>query len=178
MTMADNTIAATIAAQMGGAAALQRMTGGRVLFDGATMHLVRLMHGAKCNKLRVTYDDATDTYTVTSWSIRGATVRALERLDGVYADMLLDAAERMTGLALRMRFSCPPTIVRVHVYRAAGEWWYSAWDDEGGFDHVECLNVPDSATDAEALAAAAALWPTADIVRVPDVDANGREARP
>ncbi len=58
-----------------------------------------------------------------------------------------------------------PEVVRVNIYRSAGEWCYRA-DDEEGFDHSDTLDVGASAEWPEARRYAERRYPNARIVRV------------
>lgn len=59
-------------------------------------------------------------------------------------------------------------IVKVNVYKSAGEWCYRA-DDENGFDHSDTLGCDDGATADQAQAEAAEQFPGASIHRVDDI---------
>ena len=56
----------------------------------------------------VAYVSGTDTYTVTTYRIRGTSMKTLATEEGVYVDALKSTVERLTGCILTM-----PRIVRV-----------------------------------------------------------------
>lgn len=55
----------------------------------------------KANKVRIVLD-ASDTYTVEFWYVRGATCVQRSSLEGVYADQLRPIFERATGLRVSL----------------------------------------------------------------------------
>jgi protein tyrosine/serine phosphatase len=59
------------------------------------------------------------------------------------------------------------TITQVNIYRRNDEWCYSAWAwERQEFDHSDTVGCPDNATEDEARAELAAMFPAATITRV------------
>lgn len=94
--------ATQIIQQLGGQRFLA-MTGARMLTydrDNRGLHFTINGHnaaGARVNRVRITLM-AGDTYCIATFSVRRLMVRAVDELDGVYADQLRDAFTRLTGL--------------------------------------------------------------------------------
>ena len=66
-----------------------------------------------------------------------------------------------------------PTIDRVRIYRSAGMWCYAAWC---GAEHDHNDTLPDAESEREARAAVAAMFPAAEVRRVPDEDTGSRRS--
>lgn len=94
-----NVIASTIFTQLGGNrfAAMVGMSTGT---HGADSLAIRFKAKGRdgINAVRVTLD-ASDTYTVKYFKIRGANVAEIREESGIYADMLRASFEDATGLA-------------------------------------------------------------------------------
>lgn len=97
-------IAATIAQQLGGIGRLSTMCGARdfvAVEDGLRM---KLGSGATGKKGMVTHLTVTltpeDLYDVKTQRVRGGTVTDLETVEGIFADMLMNTFEAMTGMYL------------------------------------------------------------------------------
>lgn len=65
-------------------------------------------------------------------------------------------------------------ITRVNIYRAAGEWCYAAFDDDG-FDCSDTIGCFDDASEDDARADIAEMFPDAEIRRLSDCDVAGRD---
>lgn len=97
------TIAATILAQLGNGRFIC-MTGAKDMIDtgkGLRMTLPATMTKGRVNRLSITLD-ANDTYTVETAKFAKLDYRAIDRLQGVYCDMLHETIRDMTGLATRL----------------------------------------------------------------------------
>lgn len=103
------TVADTILAQLGGPVFIA-MTGAKNLLrwdgDATTAPYLQFKVGRNDNRVthvRVTLDPS-DTYIVETFRVgrRGATCDELDRVDGVYVDMLRPTFERLTGLYTRL----------------------------------------------------------------------------
>ena len=100
MTTSDPTVSTIILAQLGGRM-FCLMTGARdFVYDSASL-TCKLGRGAKGTHLRITLD-ASDTYTVETLRIRGATVTTVAEASMVYVDNLRDVVESQTGFYLSM----------------------------------------------------------------------------
>jgi hypothetical protein len=62
----------------------------------------------------------------------------------------------------------------VNLYRAAGEWCYALFDG-AAYDHSDTLGIEDDASEEEARAEIAEMFPDAAVRIVADVDEYGRE---
>ena len=100
--MSDMTVAKTILAQLGGNRFVA-MTGARNLGGTEDSLSFRLpgsggfcKNGINCVRIVL---NSMDLYDVTYMRIRGTKVTVVEEVNGLYADMLRENFERVTGLA-------------------------------------------------------------------------------
>lgn len=100
MSNIDQTVATTILNQLGGRM-FRMMTGARDFVFASDSLTCKLGAGAKGSHLRITLD-ASDTYTVETLRIRGATVTTVAEASMVYVDSLMDVVESQTGFYLTM----------------------------------------------------------------------------
>jgi hypothetical protein len=106
-TNTKQTVAVTIAKQLGGLNLLKLMAGCSNFLsskEGQGTLTFKLGSGSptKATHFKVTLTDM-DDYTVTSYRIRGTDIRTLEVSEGIYCDNLIDVFERMTGFYLTAR---------------------------------------------------------------------------
>jgi hypothetical protein len=88
--------------QFGGGRAMAMIGGKDILVDGKTLQFgfkAKAKNGA--NKVLITLE-ASDTYTVEFWSVRGMKSRLIKSFDDVYAESLAELFEGETGLYLRL----------------------------------------------------------------------------
>lgn len=96
-------VAQTILEQIGGNR-FRAMTGAKDFIgmsNGLMFRLPQRMCTNKANKVRITLE-ASDTYSVEFFSIRGVNVKAISTHEMIYADMLAATIGRETGLALSL----------------------------------------------------------------------------
>jgi len=93
-------IAQTILSQLGGGSLFVAMTGARDLLQLKAGLRCRMGRGALCSHLQIDLDLATDTYTVSTYKIRGLNCRELARVEQVYAESLRGTVEQLTGFFL------------------------------------------------------------------------------
>lgn len=100
---AGNEVAMTILQQMGGARRLQMMLGVKQFVTSANGVSFQFPNKerSKGNAVRITLDPD-DTYTVEFFNASKAGAKIIRKLEGVYADMLVDIFEHQTGWYLRM----------------------------------------------------------------------------
>ena len=101
--MTTNTVANTIANQLGGTNRLYAMVAAHSFLcdhESLTFKIgARALKGIKCVKVTL---DPSDTYTVEFWSIRGINVKKVSEVHGVYCDNLKSVIEATTGLYLSL----------------------------------------------------------------------------
>jgi len=90
----------TMLAHVGGARALA-MIGGTASYSLAegrvyVSFLAKAMD--KINRFEVALDDASDTYAVNFWTGRGASIRCVDRITGIFAGELKRTLEERLGL--------------------------------------------------------------------------------
>jgi len=100
-TTTSQQIAQTILSQLGGSLFVA-MTGARDLLQLEAGLRCRMGRGALCSHLQIDIDLATDTYTVSTYKIRGLNCRELARVEHVYADALRGTVEQLTGFFLSL----------------------------------------------------------------------------
>jgi hypothetical protein len=90
-------VAQTILAQLGGRRFLY-MTGAKFLVGGHDFLMFKLPRAKNgINKVRIVLNDM-DTYDVEAYRLRGADCHLVERVEGVYNDMLQEIFTDLTGL--------------------------------------------------------------------------------
>lgn len=101
--MTDMTVANTILQQLGGNR-FAMMTGAKQFVGSADALLFAIGKGAKdkINKVRVTLTPD-DLYTVEFFYIRGVNVKTVEKVEGVYNDMLQEIFTKYTGFFTKLR---------------------------------------------------------------------------
>lgn len=102
-----NAIAQTIVAQLGNQTFA--MMGAKNLVFGAKMIQFRIRGAFQRRKdrpapnlVQIHLDEATDTYDVFTYYVRGTTVKQIDSVRGVYVESLHDVLETATGLFTRM----------------------------------------------------------------------------
>jgi hypothetical protein len=97
----DMTVANTILRQMGGAGRLKAMTGANsfVGTENSVSFRWPSQRPSTGNAIRITLDPD-DTYTVDFLRVNKNGAESVKRLEGIYADQLMDIFERQTGLYL------------------------------------------------------------------------------
>lgn len=90
-------ISTTILEQLGGMR-FMAMVGGYNARTGGMDLTVNFRGSSAANCIRIELDAAQDLYTVTFYKLRGAAVRVVEELAGVFAGDLRQHFERVTGL--------------------------------------------------------------------------------
>ena len=91
------TVANEILAQLGGNRFIA-MTGAKNILGGGNALMFSLPKGKdKSNKMRITLDFASDTYTVETFAIRGIECNAKTTIDMVYGDQLRSVFTSITG---------------------------------------------------------------------------------
>jgi|ERR1035441_7458917 hypothetical protein len=98
-TLSFLTVANTIAAQIGARAFY--MMGTRQKFGDSDSLRFDIRGSPRGNRICVTLD-ASDTYTVQLFKVRGLSARVVAEHSDVYNDMLRPIIESMTGLALSL----------------------------------------------------------------------------
>lgn len=93
-------VANTIAAQIGGRAFFMMGTRYKTGDDKSLMFDIR--GSRKANKIKITLDFVTDTYTVEFFKVRGLNVSNVKTVSFVYADSLKTVIESNTGLLLSL----------------------------------------------------------------------------
>jgi hypothetical protein len=97
MSAATMTVANEILTQLGGNRFVG-MTGAKNILGGENYIMFSIPKGKdKSNKMRITLDFASDTYTVETFSIRGIECNAKTTLDMVYGDQLRAVFTSITG---------------------------------------------------------------------------------
>jgi hypothetical protein len=91
----------TIIAQLGGVGRLQAMLGAEVLADPnhLALHVRIKARGSKASLVRITLSLSTDTYTIDTFTGRGAKIRASTSVRGIQEANLRRTCEELTGLA-------------------------------------------------------------------------------
>lgn len=97
MSAATLTVANEILAQLGGNRFIA-MTGAKNILGGENFIQFSLPKGKdKSNKMRITLDMVTDTYTIETYAIRGIDCTPKTSMDLVYADSLRSVFTSITG---------------------------------------------------------------------------------
>jgi len=99
----SNQICDTIFQQFGGGRSMA-MIGGQAYADGDTLQVNWKCRGSlnKSNRVRITYNHGTDTYTVVFGNVRASRYTERSTHPGIYCDQLVELFERETGLRLSL----------------------------------------------------------------------------
>jgi len=92
-------VAQIILEQLGGRR-FSAMTGAKDFLhsdDSLTFRLPSNFATNGINAIRITHD-ASDTYTLKCWKVRGLNVKEIAEMPGIYADKLRETFTRLTGL--------------------------------------------------------------------------------
>lgn len=101
--MADLRVATAIIQQLGGIRRLSIMLGAHSFTGGpdSLTFKFRAKGAQGINAVKVILD-ASDTYTVEFWKVRGANMTLVQSLQWIYCDQLRNVVEKVTGLVVRL----------------------------------------------------------------------------
>lgn len=108
-----DSVAATILEQLGGSKFTAMTGSSHYVSDGNTLRMNLARNRSKANRLYITLDESTDTYSMRFFQYRPGGLRVrngeaffvedkiteVKQVDGVYADMLCEIFTSVTGMA-------------------------------------------------------------------------------
>jgi len=104
--MNDTTVGQTVLAQLGGSQFAFMVGAKRFVASSDSLTFSFMRNGSGANRCTITLD-ASDTYTLRFWKLRGVELKTVKQFEGIYADSLRTLFSETTGLAV--------TVPQIHV---------------------------------------------------------------